>query len=260
MSNIKHVCKKSDLPFARGNVKKAYEVKECVDFASNKDTTQMVIVNFTGDIRWINPSKPSNRWQPTRNGNQIIKFKTKIINEPQFKYDIRNIINKYKADREATKIPIIEEFPEIDNLNMLIKWFDENDQQFDYINELKKMNELSKLGLAPELYQIRINNEAPFSPDEIDAKIAEIKDGEPVQISYMAEKCGMRYPRDIREFVRSYPMKEDEVVRKVCEFCDEFVDKTKGVNCDFKYQNLCPMIVETSKSSHEIVSIRMLDV
>ena len=149
------------------------------------------------------------------------------------------LIDRLIADGEATKTPIVEEFPEINNLDKLMKWFDENDQQFEYINELKKMNELSKLGLAPELYQIRINNEAPFSPDEIDAKIAEIKDGEPVQISYMAEKCGMRYPRDIREFVRSYPMKEDEVVRKVCEFCDEFVDKTKGVNCDFKYQNLC---------------------
>jgi hypothetical protein len=260
MSNIKHVCKKSDLPFARGNVKKAYEVKECVDFASDKDATQIVIVNFTGEIKWINPSKPSNLRQNTPNGNQIIKFKTKMINEPQFKYDIRKLIDRLIADREATKTPIVEEFPEINNLDKLMKWFDENDQQFEYINELKKMNELSKLGLAPELYQIRINNEAPFSPDEIDAKIAEIKDGEPVQISYMAEKCGMRYPKDIMEFVKSYPMNDDDVARKVCEFCDKFVDTTESVNCDFKYQNLCPMIVETSKSSHEIVSIRMLDV
>jgi len=255
MSNIKHVCKKSDFSFASGNVKKAYEVKECVDFASDKDATQMVIVNFTGEITWINPSKPSNLRQDTPNGKQIIKFKTKMINEPQFKYDIRKLIDRLIANREATKTPIVEEFPEINNLDKLMKWFDENDQQFEYINELKKMNELSKLGLAPELYQIRINNEAPFSPDEIDAKIAEIKDGEPVQISYLAEKCGLKYPRDIRDFVRSYPQKENEVARKICEFCDEFVDKTKGVNCDFKYQNLCPMIVGA-----EIVSIRMLDV
>jgi hypothetical protein len=263
MSDIKHVCKKSDLPFARGNVKRAYEVKECVDFASNKDTTQMVIVNFTGDIKWINPSNPSNRWQPTRNGNQIIKFKTKMINEPQFKYDIRNLINTYKADGEATKIPIIEEFPEIDNLDKLIKWFNENDQQFDYINELKKMNELSKLGLAPELYQIRINSEAPFSPDEIDAKIAEIKDGDnPIQISYLAEKCG----GDIALFISSIENsrtfsymekteKTKEFIQKMCEFCDTLVDRTGWLNCDLKYENLCPIIAEG-----RIVSIRLLDV
>ena len=59
-------------------------------------------------------------------------------------------------------------------------------------------------------------------------------------------------------------MKDDDVARKICEFCDKFVDTTESVNCDFKYQNLCPMIVEIKdkrdRESHEIVSIRMLDV
>jgi hypothetical protein len=182
-----------------------------------------------------------------------------MINEPQFKYDIRNLINTYE---EATKTPIVEEFPEIDNLDKLIKWFNENDEQFDYINELKKMNELSKLGLAPELYQIRINNEAPFSPDEMDAKIAEIKDGEPVQISYLVEKCG----GDIATFINSidnsrtfsYSEKTEktkEFIQKMCEFCDTLVDRTGWLNCDLKYENLCPIIAEG-----KIVSIRLLDV
>jgi hypothetical protein len=124
------------------------------------------------------------------------------------------------------------------------------------------MNELSKLGLAPELYQIRINSEAPFSPDEIDAKIAEIKDGEPVQISYLVEKCG----GDIALFIRSiensrtfsYSEKTEktkEFIQKMCEFCDTLVDRTGWLNCDLKYENLCPIIAEG-----KIVSIRLLDV
>jgi hypothetical protein len=269
MSDIKHVCKKSDFPFAAGNVKKAYEVKDCIDFESDKDTTQMVIVNFGDKIRWINPSKRSNRWQPTRNGNKIIEFKTKMMNDPDFTYNNSKLIDKLMTDHpdwETTKKSIevsIEEFPEIKNLEDLLEWYQKNNSQFYYINELKKMNELSKAGLAPKLYQIRINAEAPFSPEEIDAKMGEIPDGEnPIQISYLAEKCG----GDISTFIRriesdmklSYDKKKEnieKIIQKICDFCDAFVDTTESVNCDLKDVNLCPNVVEG-----EIVSIMLLDV
>lgn len=269
MSDIKHVCKKSDFPFAAGNVKKAYEVKDCVDFESDKDTTQMIIVNFASEIRWINPSKPSNRWQPTRNGDQIIKFKTKMMNDPDFTYNNSKLIDKLMTDHpdwETTKNSIvvsIEEFPEIKNLEDLLEWYEKNNSQFDYVNELKKMYELSKVGLAPKLYQIRINAETPFSPEEIDAKMGEIKDGDnPIKISYLAERCG----GDISRFIRTiesdrkliYIKKKEnieKIVQKICEFCDAFVDRTESINSDLKDVNLCPTVVDG-----EIVSIMLLDV
>jgi hypothetical protein len=277
MTDIKHICKESDFPFERGSQKKAYAVKECVDFTSDKDTTKMVIVNFTDEIKWIS-TKDSLRQQRTRHREQILKFKTKMINDPQFKYRIRKLIDKsitenpeWEKKQKTFEVSVEDfpektEFPEIINIETLINWFENYDEQFDIINELKKMNEFGKMGLAPILYQIRINNGAPFSPDEIDAQIAILPDNEPVQISYMVEKCGgdNRYIRDIHQFVHRYPLKEEDVARKLCKFCDEFVDKTEGVNCDFKYQNLCPMIVKTKDKrdheSHEIMSIRMLDV
>jgi hypothetical protein len=274
MTDIKHICKESDFPFERGKQKKAYAVKECVDFTSDKDTTEMVIVNFTDEIQWIS-TKDSRTRQRTRHREQILKFKTKMINDPQLKYRIRKLIDNsitknpdWEEKQNTIEVSVEEfpektEFPEIIYLETLIDWFENYDEQFDIINELKKMNEFGKMGLAPILYQIRINNGAPFSPDEIDAKIALLPDNEPVKISYMVEKCGGNnlYISNIHEFVYRYPQKVEDVARKICEFCDKFVDTTEGVNCDFKYQNLCPMIVETQdKRSHEIVSIRLLDV
>jgi len=335
MTDIKHICKE-DYPFERGKQKEAYTAKECVNFTSDKDPSKMVIVNFRDKIKWIS-TKDSLREQRTRHREQILKFKTKIINEPQFKYGIKKLIDNYiaenpewdkkkkeaeeaerkkaeakrkkaeaeeaerrkaeeeaerkeeeeeerrqaeetaeererkkteeEAEKEAERKKVaIQDFPEIINIETLVNWFENYDEQFDIINELKKMIELGKMGLAPIIYQIRINNGAPFSPDEIDAQIAKLPDNEHVQISYMVEKCGgdNRYISDIFMFIYRYPLKDDDVARKICEFCDEFVDKTESVNCDFKYQNLCPMIVETKdkrdRESHEIVSIRMLDV
>lgn len=268
MSDIKHVCKKSDFPFAAGNAKKAYEVKDCVDFESDKDTTQMVIVNFKKKIRWMNPSKLSHQWNSTRNGNKIIEFKTKMMNDPDFTYNISKLTDKLMTDNpdwETTKNSIvvsIEEFPEIKNLEDLLEWYQKYDSQFDYVNELKKMYELSKVGLAPKLYQIRINVEAPFSPDEIDVKMGEITDGKEVEISYLIEKCG----GDISRFIRTiesdrkliYIKKKEnieKIVQKICEFCDAFVDRTESINSDLKDDNLCPTIVDG-----EIVSIMLLDV
>ena len=277
MTDIKHICKESDFPFERGKQKKAYAVKECVDFTSDKDTTKMVIVNFTDEIQWIS-TKDSRTKQRTRHREQILKFKTKMINDPQLKYRIRKLIDKsitenpkWEEKQNTIEVSVEEfpekpEFPEIIYLETLINWFENYNEQFDIINELKKMIEFGKLGLAPIIYQIRINNGAPFSPDEIDAQIALLPDGEPVQFSYMVEKCGgdHRYINNILTFVDRYPLKDDDVARKICEFCDKFVDTTESVNCDFKYQNLCPMIVEIKdkrdRESHEIVSIRMLDV
>lgn len=281
MADIKHICKYDDYPFEVGKQKKAYAVKECVNFTSDKDPSKMVIVNFKDEIKWIS-TKDSLRQQRTRHREQILKFKTKMINEPLFKYGIQKLIDNYiaenpdwdkkkkeaeEAEKEAERKKVaIQDFPEIINIETLINWFENYNEQFDIINELKKMNELGKLGLAPIIYQIRINNGAPFSPDEIDAKIALLHDGEPVQFSYMVEKCGgdHRYINNILTFVDRYPLKDDDVARKICEFCDKFVDTTESVNCDFKYQNLCPMIVEIKdkrdRESHEIVSIRMLDV
>jgi hypothetical protein len=268
MTDIKHICKYDDFPFETGKQKRAYKVKECVDFTSDKDITKMVIVNFKNEITWIS-LKNSIRKHQTIHREQILKFKTKMINDPQFKYRIRKLIDTYitaNPEWETTKKTIevsVEDFPEktdfpkIIYLETLIDWFENYNEQFDSINELKKMNELGKMGLAPILYQIRINNGAPFSPDEIDAKIALLPDNEPVQISYMVEKCGGVNERNstIPQFIHWYPFKGDYVARKICEFCDEFVERTKGINCDFKYQNLCPMIV-----GDEIVSIRLLDV
>jgi len=332
MTDIKQICKEDDYPFEVGKQKKAYATKECVNFTSDKDPSKMVIVNFKDDIKWIS-TKDSNRHQRTRHREQILKFKSKMINEPLFKYGIQKLIDNYiaenpdwdkkkkeaeeaerkkaeakrkkaeaeeaerrkaeeeaeeeeerrqaeetaeererkktekEAEKEAERKKVaIQDFNEIINIETLVNWFENYDEQFNIINELKKMIEFGKLGLAPIIYQIRINNGAPFSPDEIDAQIAKLPDGEPVQFSYMVEKCGgdHRYINNILTFVDRYPLKDDDVARKICEFCDKFVDTTESVNCDFKYQNLCPMIVETKDKrdhkSHEIVSIRMLDV
>ena len=208
----------------------------------------------------------------------FIKFKTKVITNPKFKYNIRKLIDEYKHitdnpdwETKEPNIPIIDssnnylkEFSEINNLNRLINWFDLNNEQFDYINELKKLNELGKLGLAPKLYQIRINNDPPFSPDKIDEKITVIPDKQEVEISYLMEKCGMNIDKfigrssDRNDLIRCNHSQDElmsSLIKRICEFSDAYVERTKGVNCDLKYENLCPIIV-----NGEIISIRLLDV
>uniref|UniRef100_A0A6C0I6V4 Uncharacterized protein n=1 Tax=viral metagenome TaxID=1070528 RepID=A0A6C0I6V4_9ZZZZ len=271
MSAVKHICKKKDY-FARGNIKKAYDVKMCdagtePEFTSDIEITQLCIV-FMTKIKWMTPS-------PAKYGTQFIPFKTKVITNPKFKYNIRKLIDEHITDNpdwetKEPKIPItdtnnyLEEFSEINNLNRLIDWFDLNNEQFDYINELKKMNELGKLGLAPKLYQIRINNEPPFLPDEIDEKIKDIPDEQVVEISYLVEKCGMNIDKfigrsgDRNDLIRRNHSQDElmsSLIKHICEFSDTYVERTKGVNCDLKYENLCPIIVDG-----EIISIRLLDV
>jgi hypothetical protein len=268
-ATVKHICKGRDY-FARGNIKKAYNVKICdaeteSDFTSDTEITQLCIV-FMTKIKWMTPS-------PDEYGTQFIQFKTKVITDLQFKYDIRKLIDKHKTDNpdwenKEPKIPItdpyLKEFSEIKNLNQLIDWFEKHNEQFDYINELKKLNELGKLGLAPKLYQIRINNDPPFSPDKIDEKITVIPDKQEVEISYLMEKCGMNIDKfigrssDRNDLIRCNHSQDElmsSLIKRICEFSDAYVERTKGVNCDLKYENLCPIIVDG-----EIISIRLLDV
>ena len=271
MSTVKDICKGKDY-FAIGNIKKAYNVKMCdagtePEFTSDIEITQLCIV-FMKEIKWITPSL-------TEYGPQFIPFKTKVITDPQFKYNIRKLIDRHITadpdwETKEPKIPItdpdhyLEEFSEIKNLKQLIDWFEEYNEQFDYINELKKLNELGKLGLAPILYQIRINNDPPFSPDEIDEKIKVIPDGQDVEISYLVEKCGMNIAEiigrssDRNDLIRRNHSRDElmgSLIKRICEFSDAYVERTKGVNCDLKYENLCPIIVDG-----EIKSIRLLDV
>jgi len=264
MSDLKHICNQ-EFYFERGRIKKAYNVKMCdteteSSFTSDKEITQLCIV-FMDKINWITPSTT----KITEYGTQLIKFKTKQINDTLFKYNIRKLIDNHIADNPqwhttAKDITIsdpnkyLEEFNEINNLDRLINWFEKYDKQFDYINEIKKLNELGKLGLAPKLYQIRINNDAPFSPDEIDEKIKDIPDEKSVQISYLVEKCGMNIAEFISQNLRNTSLK-DLAIRRICEFSDDYVERTKGVNCDLKFKNLCSEIV-----NGEIKSIRLLDV
>lgn len=263
MSTVKDICKGKDY-FARGNIKKAYNVKMCdagtePEFTSDIEITQLCIV-FMKEIKWMIP--------PAEYGPQFIPFKTKVITDPEFRYNIHKLIDRHKTDNpdwetKEPKIPItdpdhyLEEFSEIKNLNRLIDWFEQNNQQFDYINELKKLNELGKLGLAPILYQIRINNDPPFLPDEIDEKITVIPDKKDVEISYLMEKCGMNIAEFIQQNSSDYKNEKlaESAIEHICKFSDAYVKITKSVNCDLKYENLCPIIVDG-----EIISIRLLDV
>ena len=266
MSAVKHICK--GFTFARGKIKKAYDVKICdveteSDFTSDTEITQLCIV-FMKKIEWMTPSTT----KLVKYGPQFIPFKTKVIKDPQFKYNIRKLIDTHITadpnwETKAKDITItdpnhyLEEFSEINNLDLLIDCFEDYNEQIDYINELKKLNELGKLGLAPKLYQIRINNDPPFLPDEIDEKIKDIPDGQSVEISYLVEKCGMNIAEFIRRNSSDYKNKNlvDSAIKRICEFSDDYVERTKGVNCDLKYDNLCPKIV-----NGEIISIRLLDV
>lgn len=255
------------------------------DFRSNIDPSQLCIVEFKDSIRWINVSLKRKDIQ------QFVKFKTKIRTDPDFKYDIHKLLTTHDyTTQNITGRPDLfnppkkyESFFEthcknIDNYQIANVYFNSSDTQFDLIDELKLMHKFSnssmdsaELGgggggdssnssLAPKLHQIRIDIEngtvtqlgTPFSPDEIDAKFAEIPLNVFVKISYLVERCGA----SITHHIRTNSSKKDAIREKLSNFIDVCVDETKQCWLDFKPENLCPKY----NSSNEIVSIQLLDI
>ena len=257
----KSICKGRYL--SEGGEKEAYNAKMCdvttaTDFTSDLDPAQLCIVEFPR-FEWTNPETAT---EHAVGKKQLMNFKRKLTYDPQFKYDMVKLIaeemkkkrwKKNGVEFENYTIEPPEKYsaffdanPKIKELFFLKNWEDVNNCQIDFVNELKIMHEL--VDLVPRLYQIRINNDAPFSPDEIDAKFAQIADQKNIKISYLVEKCDI----NIEEFLRKNIRQIGDVGQKI----NECVETIKELFCDFKYMNLCPKY----NAANEIVSMRIIDV
>jgi hypothetical protein len=246
-----------------GAEKQAYNAKICdaataTDFTSDLDPAQLCIVEFPR-FEWTNPETAT---EHAESKTQLMNYQRKLTYDPQFKYDMVKLIaeemeekkwkkNDVKFDNYTIEPPkkysaFFDANPKIKLLFFLKNWEDVINYQIDFVNELKIMHEL--VDLVPRLYQIRIDNDAPFSPNEIDAKFAQIPDKKQIRISYLVEKCDI----NIEEFLRKNPRKIGDVGQKI----NECVDTITELFCDFKYKNLCPKY----NDANEIVSMRILDV
>jgi hypothetical protein len=257
------------------------------DFSSNIDPSQLCIVEFKESIQWINVSLKRKDIQQFVKFKTKIRtdpdFKYTIYKSLSTHDDTRQNItgrpDPFVPPKEYERFFEIN-CKNINNYQILNSWFNSSDTQFDLIDELKLMYKLgsflegtktaelggggsgggSSNGLAPKLHQIRIDIKngtvtqlgTPFSPDEIDAKFAEIPLNSFVKISYLVERCG----ESIMQYIRKNPGKKDEIREKLSNFIDVCVDETKQCWLDFKPANLCPKY----NSSKEIVSIQLLDI
>lgn len=255
------ICKGGYL--SEGAEKQAYNAKICdattaTDFTSDLDPAQLCIVEFP-KFEWTNTETAT---EHVESKTQLMNFKRKLTYDPQFKYDMVKLIaeemkkkgwekngvkfNNYTIEPPKKYSAFFDANPKIKELFFLKNWKDAFNYQIDFVNELKIMHELADL--VPRLYQIRIDNDAPFSPDEIDAKFAQIPDKKQVRISYLVEKCDI----NIEKFLKTNPRKIGDVGQKI----NECVDTIEEVFCDFKYMNLCPKY----NGANEIVSMRIIDV
>ena len=250
---------------SEGAEKQAYHAKICdattaTDFTSDLDPAQLCIVEFPR-FEWINP-ETATETEYVEIKKQIMNVKRKLTHDPQFKYDMVKLIAEEMKKKEWKKTGVefenytieppkkysafFDANPKIKQLFFLKDWENFNNYQIDFVDELKIMHELADL--VPRLYQIKIDNDAPFSPDEIDAKFAQIPDQKKIRISYLVEKCDI----NIEKFLETNPRKIGDIGQKI----NECVDTITEVFCDFKYVNLCPKY----NSANEIVSMRIIDV
>jgi hypothetical protein len=292
-----YICK--DALLGSGTYKQAFTVNICdagtenakSDFSSNIDPSQLCIVEFKEPIEWINPGA---------NFKSTIENLINDYNIKHAKLIIKAKISGRVDELPKVVLPKDCEsffktiYPSLYNINNLIEWFDEYKTQFDSIDELKKMHKLGSFlegpplggggggapqtehfSFAPTLFQIRIDHVTtqtnpttkkienrvtnfgnPFFPNEIDAKLEEIRHNTLVQISYLAEKCG----EPILEYLQNNYNKKDAIGKKVNDFVDSFIDKTKELNSDFKIENVCPKYSVDQQTKQSIQSIQLLDV
>jgi len=199
-------------------------------------------------------TRPIN-WRKDKNSSTDVefkKFREKMDNDPEF---------KYKIDRGSFFIDIIGEPQKVSEINYLKHLYDNHDNQYICIAELKKMFELSKESFAPKLHQIRIdvanrssetgNYGIPFLPEMMDSEFEKIPSGY-TKVSYLVERCD----EEIFKFIEKNPDKKDETGKKVVEFIDLYVDIQNELNTDIKPANFCPTIADDGT----VVAIRLLDV
>lgn len=144
--------------------------------------------------------------------------------------------------------------------------YEQHKQQFECIEEFKKMYELSKenekgISFAPKLHQIQIHKlvdtreeqptNPPFSPENMDEEFDKIPSGY-VKVSYLVERCG----EGIFEYIHKNPGKKNETGLRVIEFIDNYVDSMNELNADIKPANFCPTIA----GDGTVTAMRLLDV
>ena len=288
---LKLICKGPSL--GSGTYKQAFTVNICdaktenatSDFRSNIDPSQLCIVEFKDPIRWINPGLNFKSTIENLIHDYEIKNEKGIIEARKTgRFDaLPPVVLPKEYQPFCNSI-----YPSLYKIQNLIEWFNnEYKTQFDSIYELKKMHKLGsflegpplggggapqteKISFAPTLFQMRIDHVTtqtnpttnkieihvtkfgtPFSPNEIDAKLKEIRHDTLVQISYLAERCG----KPIWDYLLDNYTQKDEIGKKVNDFVELFVDKTKELNSDFKIENVCPKY----DSDQKIQSIQLLD-
>lgn len=298
---MNHICRR-DQTLGRGSYKIAYFTKKCdvenpTNWTSDEDPNKLCIVTFKNAIYWLNPltSNDENRDKD----REYVEFKTKLKSDPKFDYGVYKIVVAITMiDKLIEVINILKDYSDyfgsttkinINNRNphtiaLLEEWYGLSDDQFEIINELKKMNELNKIGvsvvhsgggappestshLAPMLHQIRIDKidlkdqknpkkiiGTPFSPDKMDEEFSKITNRTPVNISYLVERCGM----SIKSLITMVNFDRfTKIGEEIIKFIDLCVDLTHEINCDFKPENLCPQYTSDGTT---IESLSLLDI
>lgn len=260
------ICK-TNQQIGYGSNKIAFSAKICEDedstnWTSTRDPKDLCIVEFKNEIQWI-----------TDDEKKYVEFKKKIKSDPKFDYSLHKFFSTNKKDSELMVFSTNKK-----DSDLLEKWYRNSNDQFDIVNELKKMHELNKIGittthsgagappsettpLAPMLYQIRIDTwekgqvikGIPFSPYNMDSEFSKIPNESIITISYLVERCGKSLSNIILDMNDS---KISQIGKKIIEFIDAYVDLTNELNCDFKPNNLCPQY----NSNNEIVSLSLLDI
>jgi hypothetical protein len=237
---------KKSFPLGNGVFKNAFTIVE--DTTNNphnftipagSDVANFCLVEYKGEEKGTH--KGAINWRKESSfPESFIEFRTKMENNPQFKYDI---------EEKGISLPYMLQFNK--------KLYENHKDQINCIAELKKLHELAPR-FAPKLHQIRIDvNDhygsttlgTPFPPNEMDLRFAETP-SRFVKVSYLIERCG----DSIIKFVSENPDKKDAVSQKIIEFVDSYVDTYIELNTDTKPENFCTEIVDG-----KIKSIRMLD-
>lgn len=182
------------------------------------------------------------------------EFRKKIATDPEFRYNVDTDNYFFEIMMYPLKV---QEYKYNKNL------YQHHKQQFECIEELKKMYDLSKenekgISFAPKIHQIHIHKlvdtqekitELPFSPENMDEEFDKIPSG-PVKVSYLVERCG----EDIFEYIHKNPDKKNETGLRVIEFIDMYVESKNELNTDIKPANFCPTIADDG------TAMRLLDV
>lgn len=291
---MNHICR-TDLTLGSGTYKIAYATEKCKvetpkDWTSDEDPKKLCIVVFKNRINWLNPTTS------TDEEREYVEFKTKLKSDPKFDYGVYKIVVAvHMVDKLTQVVNILKDYGDyfgstqkinINDRNphtiaLLEKWYGFSDDQFEIMNELKKMSELNKIGLsvvhsgrgappesvsqlAPMLHQIRIDTidlkdkkiiiGTPFSPANMDEEFAKITNRTPVKILYLVEKCGM----SIKALIQMVNFDRfTKIGEEIIKFIDLCVDLTHEINCDFKPENLCPQYTSDGMT---IESLSLLDI